>query len=311
MGQALENHRDLLVIMNLIKDKPDVSKVDLMKQHFAAPRSSVPVSDQERAFNLAVSVLLSVNCGVPNGCADNLEDNADSFPWVSGQSVTAFIDEAFAKTAIVSFESVLTPDLTAKRLVGKAGIRFQATDDLRSHLKLNPRTRMVYVFDHTTVLEEMLAATKQSSHNSALPRALLLEVLHTIHKVLHTIYKVLFPSGPESEAFASYLAKKCGFEKNFLRYRISWFGREDDPKVDYSYFGERLIELHNELKDPSPRNWFERLFEGGTKSAERKMLMATTIGVFIVVTIGLFGLVIAGFQAWVGYQQWKHPVKDL
>lgn len=60
----------------------------------------------------------------------------------------------------------------------------------------------------------------------------------------------------------------------------------------------------------APASWIERLFEGGGKSAERKMLMATTIGVFIAVTIGLFGLVIAGFQAWVGYQQWKHPVKE-
>jgi hypothetical protein len=107
----------------------------------------------------------------------------------------------------------------------------------------------------------------------------------------------------------AYMATKHGFQEDFLRYKISWFKRDDDSEVDYSYFGDRLLELHNELEDPSPRNWFERLFEGGSKSAERKMLMATTIGVFIAVTIGLFGLVIACFQAWVGYQQWKHPVK--
>lgn len=106
------------------------------------------------------------------------------------------------------------------------------------------------------------------------------------------------------------MTKKYGFQEDFLHYRIGWFKRADDPEVDYSYFGARLLELHNELEDPSPRNWFERLFEGGSKSAERKMLMATTIGVFIAVATGLFGLVIAGFQAWVGYQQWKHPVKE-
>ncbi|KAF2993814.1 hypothetical protein E8E13_001509 [Curvularia kusanoi] len=128
-------------------------------------------------------------------------------------------------------------------------------------------------------------------------------------EILQTLYKVLFPPGRESEGFASYLTKKHGFQKDFLRYKISWFKRDDDPELDYSYFGDRLLELREELEDPSPRNWFEQLFEGGSKSAERKMLMATTIGVFIAVTIGLFGLVIAGFQAWVGYQQWKHPVQ--
>ncbi|KAF1933418.1 uncharacterized protein M421DRAFT_51862 [Didymella exigua CBS 183.55] len=300
--QGLENHQDLLDIMNQIKNNPDESKEHLMKQHFADV-NSVPVSDQEKAYNLGLSVLLSLNCGVPNDCTDNLEDSADAIPWLTGQSVKAFIDEAFGTKAMVDVESVLTSDFTAKRLTSKAGLRFQATDDLRSHLKLDLRTRRVYVYDSTTVLEEMLVATKQSSQDSTLPRALVLEVLYTI-------YKVLFPPGRESEVFASYLTNKRGFEKNFLRYKMRSFGRYDDPEIDYSYFGERLRELQNELKDPSPRNWFERLFEGGTKSAERNMLMATTIGVFIAVTIGLFGLVLAGFQAWVGYQQWKHPVKD-
>jgi hypothetical protein len=104
--------------------------------------------------------------------------------------------------------------------------------------------------------------------------------------------------------------KKGGFEKDMLRYTTERFTRDNEPEVDYSYYGERLAVLYEELKDHSPRNWFERRFEGGTKSTERRMLMATTIGVFIAVTIGLLGLVIAGFQAWVGYQQWKHPVKD-
>jgi hypothetical protein len=40
------------------------------------------------------------------------------------------------------------------------------------------------------------------------------------------------------------------------------------------------------------------------------MLKATMYGVFIAVTLGFLGLGVAVFQAWVGYQQWKHPVKD-
>ena len=40
------------------------------------------------------------------------------------------------------------------------------------------------------------------------------------------------------------------------------------------------------------------------------MLMATMIDVFIAVVIGILSLGISGFQAYVSYQQWKHPVKD-
>jgi hypothetical protein len=35
--------------------------------------------------------------------------------------------------------------------------------------------------------------------------------------------------------------------------------------------------------------------------------MTTMIGVFIAVLIGLLSLAVSCFQAWVGYQQWKHP----
>jgi len=40
------------------------------------------------------------------------------------------------------------------------------------------------------------------------------------------------------------------------------------------------------------------------------MLMATMIGVFIAVLVGILGLGVSTFQAWVAYQQWKHPVKE-
>ena len=304
---ALRCHQDLLEIMNLIKEEPNQSKEESMEQFFAGRQTHIPISDQERAFNLAISILLSINCGVPGSHADNLEDSEFAIPWTTELSVAAFVDEAFRKNSKVqqigNVSSIMGSSLTAKRLKDKTRLHFQPTDDMRSHLRIDVRLRIVYLFDCTAVLEEMLSATQNSSQDGILPRQMLFEILHTL-------YKVLFPPGRESENFASYLTKKHGFQEDFLRYKISWFKRDDDPEVDFSYFGNRLLELHNELEDPSPRNWFERLFEGGSKSAERKMLMATTIGVFIAVTIGLFGLVIAGFQAWVGYQQWKHPVKE-
>lgn len=268
------------------------------------------LADQERALNLAASVLLSLNCGIPDDCADQLEDCNSSLPWTLGVSIDKFVAEAFGKTPTsteqernLSVDSNWLREITAKRLKQKAGLLLKATDDLHSHLRLDQKSRVVYIFDCTAVLEELLLASMDEPDWCLLPRGLLLEVLYTI-------YKLLFPPGRESQIVLSSLVRKGGFDKDMLRYTIERFRRDDDREIDYSYFGERLIELHNELKDPSPRNWFERLFEGGTKSAERKMLMATTIGVFIAVTIGMVGLVVAGFQAWVGYQQWKHPVKD-
>lgn len=36
--------------------------------------------------------------------------------------------------------------------------------------------------------------------------------------------------------------------------------------------------------------------------------MATFIGVAFAVVLGILGLAVGMFQAWVGYQQWQHPV---
>jgi hypothetical protein len=76
----------------------------------------------------------------------------------------------------------------------------------------------------------------------------------------------------------------------------------------YPYFGTRLAELYNEVQNPTPRGrfypWLER------KSGARYVMMATMIGVFIAIVIGILGLGLASFQAWVSYQQWKHPVHD-
>ncbi|KAF9694934.1 hypothetical protein EKO04_007176 [Ascochyta lentis] len=164
-------------------------------------------------------------------------------------------------------------------------------------------TRVLQVFHDTPVLRQIVLAFKENPAASYLPQALVLEILDTMH--------VLFPPNQETYDLRSSLVRKEGFDTDLLFNESAGFRQHDEPmEITYAYFGNRLARLYDELKDPSPRNWFERLFEGGTKSAERKMLMATTIGVLIAVTIGLFGLVIAGFQAWVGYQQWKHPVKD-
>lgn len=310
--QALSRHKDLLDIMQLVKGNPDKTKSWMMQQVFKTaidPKNAPAVADQERAFNLAASVLLSVNCGMSDGYADQIEDCILSLPWNSDLSINALIAIAFPSRAVISGHlapSSVDPGalhgLTVKHLRQKAGLQFEATDNLHCHLRLDPKSRVVYIFDDTAVLEEMLSASINDPDWCLIPRELMIEILHTI-------YKILFPPGRESQVILSSLVKKGGFDKYMLRYTIEQLRRDDDPEVDYRYFGVRLAELHNELKDPSPRNWFERLFEGGTKSAERKMLMATTIGVFIAVTIGLLGLGVAGFQAWVDYQQWKHPVK--
>ncbi|KAI4678956.1 uncharacterized protein J4E88_006244 [Alternaria novae-zelandiae] len=158
------------------------------------------------------------------------------------------------------------------------------------------KRKVVRIFHCSAVLKEMLSASRPDGSRCLVPRSLALEVLYTL-------YNILFPD----DRSGTYVTK-CGFDPDVLRCDVSRYRRKDDPEVDHTYFGTRLKEIYDEMQNPTPRhdwaNWFHR------HSAQRYMMMATMIGVFIAVIIGILGLGISGFQAYVSYQQWKHPVKD-
>lgn len=82
---------------------------------------------------------------------------------------------------------------------------------------------------------------------------------------------------------------------------------EAEEVIEFLYLGDRLMDLYEEVLDPNPRgtleHWAERY--GG----QRYMMMATMVGVFIAVILGLLGLIASVFQAWVTYQAWKHPIR--
>ncbi|UPX12621.1 uncharacterized protein EKO05_0003162 [Ascochyta rabiei] len=310
---ALRHHKDLLDLIKVIKDRPKTSRKDLILEHFGR-RMSIEngrcTHDQNKAFGIAASILLCMASADSHERMNTIEAGMPFPPWRDTLSIETYMDETFPQDLNAYFDynrsyserGVVLGALSVRNLQS-VRINLEATSDIRYHLMFDNSTRVLQVFHCTSVLQEILLASKENPAASYLPQALILELLDTM--------QLLFPPNQETSDLRGSLVRRQGFDADLLFNESAGFRRHDDlMEVTYAYFGNRLARLYDELKDPSPRNWFERLFEGGTKSAERKMLMATTIGVFIAVTIGLLGLVIAGFQAWVGYQQWKHPVKD-
>lgn len=118
--------------------------------------------------------------------------------------------------------------------------------------------------------------------------------------------KILFPFGSDSEQILSGLVAKQGFDPNCLRYDSVAYRREDEKDISYRYFGRRLLDLFEELEDPSPRGFLAKWFQ--RKSGSRHVMMATLVGIMIAVVLGIFGLAASIFQSWVAYQAWKHPV---
>lgn len=136
-----------------------------------------------------------------------------------------------------------------------------------------------------------------------LPRAIALETLDSLQKILFPLNE------PKSKALLLSLtsSSSCHFDTDILRYDSTPIRSPDEQVIPYHYFAERLAELYEELENPTPRGfekWFER------KSGARYVMMATIAGVFLAIILGFASLALGGYQAWIGYQQWQHPVQN-
>ena len=131
------------------------------------------------------------------------------------------------------------------------------------------------------------------------PRQLALEVLDSLQKIL-------FPSDSESQCLLRSLVSNAFFDPDCLRFESASYRSNDENEIAYQYFGSQLMDLYDEVENPKPRGLVEKWLE--RRSGARYVMMATLVGVVIAVILGLLGLAVGIFQAWVAYQQWKHPM---
>jgi hypothetical protein len=162
---ALKNHEDLFKIIDLIKKNPDVPRSRLTEEYFSHYDRKPDVTDQQRAFNLAIKIMNMLNCWIEYQSWDVLESGSGATTWRKDQTHHEFIEATFpVKDHPTHYEdgwpSDIKRQLNATQLRKVARIKFQGTDDLKSHLKLDPNTGVVQLFHHTTFLREYLLATR-------------------------------------------------------------------------------------------------------------------------------------------------------
>lgn len=131
------------------------------------------------------------------------------------------------------------------------------------------------------------------------PRALALETLLTLKEIL-------FPLEADSQSLLRHLVTKKSFDADCLRIDSREYRRTDEKCISYRYWAARLADLLEQVENPTPSGHLERWME--RRSGARYVMMATLGGVVIAVLLGALSLAVSIFQAWVGYQQWKHPV---
>ena len=171
---ALNSHEDLLDIIQRLKIEPNLSRAQLAEGLFGNQpgQSQAALADRECAIHLAVKVMAMVNCSASHQTPSLLEHGVFQIPWKDAVPFSEFMSDIFPLTDHpgLNDHSAETPSnmkaaLTAKRLKKRAGINFHPTDDLRRHLRLDRKSRVVEIYHHTAFLKEHLRLTKDSPRN--------------------------------------------------------------------------------------------------------------------------------------------------
>lgn len=131
-----------------------------------------------------------------------------------------------------------------------------------------------------------------------LPRQYALEVLHSIQDVL-------FPPDSKSQAFLRSLISEQDMDPDYTLYNRSEYERDDETNVTYMWLGPRLMDIHKELENPTPRGVLDEWLERNSRA--KHVMLATIISAIVAVFLGVLSLIVGIIQTWIAWQQWKAP----
>ncbi|KAE9371904.1 hypothetical protein N431DRAFT_315635, partial [Stipitochalara longipes BDJ] len=287
---ALRTHEDLFEIIQTLKQNLTTPRANLTAAHFARRgyNSQPYPADQNRAFDLAVRVMTTVDCSMEN------QSGSDILVWGDEKSFQDLI-HSIGSTRYHPIlpgdeEQSLDPkeQLSATRLKKDARIKFRGTDDIKNHLRLEGK--IVEIFHHTSVLKEHLRLTRNEKEKTStdnpsrveiIPRQLALETLDSLQEVL-------FPYGDiDSHRCLISLSSSSGIDQDCLMPNSEGSRRSDEKNIRYTYWGPRFRILLDELENPSPRGLQQR-WERISK--QRHMMQAAVIGIMVTVLLGLLSL---------------------
>lgn len=157
-GQSpgLSSYDDLFRIIKQLKSNPELSKAELLEQLFTDRPTR---SYQERALNLAVQVVTMINCSVFRQSSVLSEYGNERAQSHLNDTFAQFLNNAFRKTSHPSIDEIKSELLATN--FKNARLEFRPTDDLRNHLRLDRKLRVVEIFHHASFLKEQLRLTKE------------------------------------------------------------------------------------------------------------------------------------------------------
>jgi len=128
-------------------------------------------------------------------------------------------------------------------------------------------------------------------------------------EVLDSLFTILFPPMTRSSSILESFVRDHSLNEDILQSEPYRYTRSTEARGElvYRYFSVRLQELLEEIEDPTPRTPLDKWF--AQRIAQRYLMKATLAGVVSAICLGILGLAVALVQAWLTYQQWKHPAR--
>jgi hypothetical protein len=161
---GLRTHEDLIMIIEELKSNPETTREALLKKLFTNRPAR---NDQERAINIAVRVMMMVNCSMSRQSSILLEHGNQHVPWRNDVPFSEFITSIFPKTDHPSIDHIKA-NLKATKLKKRARLSFEPTNDLRNHLRLDRKRAVVEIFHHTAFLKEQLRLTRDQPRSMSI-----------------------------------------------------------------------------------------------------------------------------------------------
>ncbi|TQV93213.1 hypothetical protein V2A60_010352 [Cordyceps javanica] len=320
--RVFKTHEDLFAAIQTLRAQPSMTQKQLVDA-ITARRAALPGAITA-AVGLTVKVLTMVDPSSSRFLTSpsTLELGRFRTPWRDYVPFCDYIHDMFPAcadpTGMADGNSDRFADvqaaLRAVKLKKKLNLTLRLTHDLRDHLRFDRRRKILDIFHLTTFLKEQLRLSKGipsvSTSNTVkpsvpdsvdiLPRQLLLETLSSIQQILFP------PSDRRSRRLLQSLIVSAGCDPDAARYESAAIRRPGDgTAVRYIYWAARLEDLHEEMQNPQPDGWLDRLLE--RKSRQRHAMCVTVAGLVVALLLGVGSLAAGIFQAAVAYLAWKHP----
>ncbi|KAB8356700.1 hypothetical protein FH972_024276 [Carpinus fangiana] len=298
---TLKSLDNLLGALERLKTSSHMTRQQAIPTVFQLQQKQLAQEDarKELALNMVVEIAFLVTCAGQRHSLSALERGMHSAPWKSDDTFITFIIDSFPQAEeqserkggnAVDFEGCLT----AYHLRKEAKLRFQPTNDLRNHLKLDRKSGVLEIFHHAAFLKEQLRLSKTLPADCLLTESLARCVSLRCHGDSTDL--------PKEEHFRG----NFDFDRDCLRFEWTAIRHNTEKDMSYNYWLERLEILRDEVENPRPQGFVELWLE--RRSAPRYVMLATLIGVVIAVLLGAAALGISAYQTYVAYNAWKYPV---